>query len=127
MPRYLRTACYHIYFQNGNSVRDNFVQSFHYQTIRKINFQFPLEDNRAARNHGAQTILSYDCKALTKVRKACMTYVEVLVVPGFIIGSTIFIPAIMSNHPEKHLDLLTSQGKTKDRTSRKSNRQTVGV
>ena len=33
----------------------------------------------------------------------------------------------MTIHREKHLDLLTSHGKTKERTSRKSNRQTVGV
>ena len=34
------------YFQNGNSVRDNFVQSFRYQIKAKINFEY-----RAARNH----------------------------------------------------------------------------
>ena len=34
----------------------------------------------------------------------------------------------MSNHREKHLDLLTSQqGKREQRTFRKSNKQAVGI
>ena len=33
----------------------------------------------------------------------------------------------MRNHREKYLDLLTSLGKRKGRTFRKSNEQTVGV
>ena len=33
----------------------------------------------------------------------------------------------MSDHREKHLDLLFRRGKTKERTFRKSNKQAVGV
>ena len=40
MPRYLRTACCHIYFQNENSVLDNFVQSFRYQKIERFRITF---------------------------------------------------------------------------------------
>ena len=33
----------------------------------------------------------------------------------------------MSNHRENYLDLLSSQGKRKQRTLRKSNKQAVGI